>query len=112
VVFLGEEIPKREIPTFKVQKEQAEELRTVSAITKILAENPELTKEISDTFIQVRREAQAKLEEKVSGMIAEKLKDVPAEQIGKLVPYWYPWVIRYWYPWIIRYWQPWIVAPY
>jgi len=116
VWFLGEKeerekIPKRDFSSFKVQEGQAEELRTVSAITKMLADDPELTKEISDIFVQVRKEAQAQLEERVSKRMAEKLRDISAEQVGKVVPYWYPWVIRYWYPWV-HYWYPWIIAPF
>ena len=119
MIFLEQvKIPRRDLPEFKITKELVEEVRSIAAITSLLAEEPELTKQIADAFIQASRVtpqdvmvAQIELREKVSTMVAEKLKDIPAERITKLFPYWCPHIIRYWFPEVIiphiHLWKPW-----
>lgn len=113
-----EMIPRRGLPEFKISKEQAEEVRAVSAITKMLADDPELSKKIAGAFVEASRAepkdrlvTQIELKEKVTRMVAEKLKDVPAAQVARLYPYWYVYIIQYWIPryWIpdVTIWQPW-----
>ena len=108
-----EKIPKAKIPESEIGKEDIEELKTVSTITKMLADHPELTKEMAEIFKQVAMEKEKELTERISKLLAEKVKEIPADRIGATMPYWYPWVVRYWgpwypwRPWIIQYWYPW-----
>jgi hypothetical protein len=108
-----EKMPKGKIPDAEVGKEQAEELKAVSAITKMLAEKPEIAKEMAEIFEQVAKEKEKELTERISKLLAEKVKDIPADRISGSMQYWYPWVVRYWgpwypwRPWIVQYWYPW-----
>jgi hypothetical protein len=76
----------------------------------MLAENPGLAKEMAEIFEQVAKEKEKELTERISKLLAEKVKDVSVDRIGAAMQYWYPWVIRYWgpwYPWVVQYWYPW-----
>ena len=102
-----EKMPKGKIPEAEIGKEQAEELKAVSAVTKMLAENPDLAKEMAKIFEQVAKEKEKELTEKISKLLADKVKEIPADRISAAMPFWYPWVVRYhgpWYPW-----RPWII---
>jgi hypothetical protein len=92
---MTEKIPKRKIPKFKIGEEQTDELRTISAITKILAEKPELTNEIAEIFIEVEMKKQRELTEKVSKVLAENLKELPIQRISASFEKWSPLVSRY-----------------
>jgi len=106
-------MPKGKIPETEIAKEQAEQLKAVSAVTKMLAEDPSLAKEMAEIFEQITKEKEKELTERISRLLAAKVKDIPADRIGASMPYWYPWVVRYWgpwypwRPWIIQYWYPW-----
>ncbi|MCP8306568.1 MAG: hypothetical protein H3Z49_05665 [archaeon] len=104
-----ERIPERKLPEFKISKEQAERLRTVSAITKILADDPELTKNIANEFVKAASSrdpipANIVMREKISRMIVEKVKDLSVERVTELYPYWCRYFVRYWIP-HIHYWD-------
>ncbi len=108
-----EKIPRGKIPETEIAKEQAEQLKTVSAVTKMLAEDPSLAKEMAEIFEQIAKEKEKELTERVSRLLATKVKEIPADRISASMQYWYPWVVRYWgpwypwRPWIIQYWYPW-----
>jgi len=100
-----EKIPRRNFPKFKITKEKAEEIRAISAITKIFADDSELTQKIADVFVQASRAdpkdrmaTQIELRETVSEMVAERLKAVPAERVAELFPFWQWHIIDIWYP--------------
>jgi hypothetical protein len=106
---MGEKIPERKLPEFKISKEQAERLRTVSAITKILADDPELTKNIANEFVKAFSSgdpipAHIIMRDKISRMIADKVKDLGVDRVVELYPYWYRFIVRYWMP-HIHYWD-------
>ncbi len=89
VTEMGEKIPKKSMPEFEIASEQVNELKAVSAVTKVLADNPQVIKEISEIFKQVEMEKERELVEKVTKLLAEKVTEVPAEQIKAAFNYWY-----------------------
>ena len=111
-----EKMPKGKIPEADVGKEQAEELKTVSAVTRMLSDNPNLVKEMADIFEQIAKEKERELTERISKLIASKVQDISPERVGASMQYWYPWVVRYWgpwypwRPWIVQYWYPWYAS--
>ena len=88
---MAEKLPEKSMPEFKIGKEQIDELKTVSAVTKVLAENPELAKEIAEIFEQVAMEKERELVERITSLLAEKVKDIPADKIKAAFFYWYIW---------------------
>ena len=88
--------PKRKMPEFEISKEQTDELRTISAVTKVLADNPELIKEIVDIFKQVEMEKEQELVDRVSKLLAEKVAVKP-ELISAVFENLYPIVVPQWY---------------
>jgi len=84
-------LPEKKMPEFKIGMEQTDELRTVSAVTKILAENPALAQEIADIFKQVAMEKERELIERVTNLLAEKVTEVPADKIKAAFYIWYIW---------------------
>ena len=110
---MTEKIPARKLPKIKISKERIEDLKTISAMTKMLAEDSELTKKIADAFLMSTQVdpkdkvvALIELKEAVTKLVSDKLKTIPADKIATLFPYWYPIIIQYWIP---RYWIPYIV---
>lgn len=85
---MDEEIPKRKIPEFDIGK-QMESLKTVSAVTDVLSKDKELAKQIADIFKQVAEEKERELVERVTSLLAEKVKGVSAEQMKSVFPFWY-----------------------
>jgi hypothetical protein len=107
--YLAEKIPERKLPEFKITKEQQERLRAISAITKVLADDPELTKNIASEFVNASSAsdpipANIVMRENISKMIARRLKELPAERIIDLYPWWSRIFVRYWIP-HIYYWD-------
>jgi hypothetical protein len=88
--------PKRKMPEFEISKEQTEELRTISAVTKALADNPELIKEIVAIFKQVEMEKQQELTDRVSKLLAENVSVKP-ELISAVIENLYPIVVPQWW---------------
>jgi len=100
------EIPEKRMPEFKIGTEQIENLKTVSAVTKVLAENPALTEEIAEIFKQIAIEKEKELVERVTAVLADKV-EVPVDKIKAAFWYWYIWYfppeprkILYNYPYI------------
>jgi hypothetical protein len=85
---MPEEIPKRKIPEFDIGK-QMENLKTVSAVTDVLSKDEELAKQIADVFKQVAEEKEKELVERVTNLLAEKVKGVSTEQMKAVFPFWY-----------------------
>jgi hypothetical protein len=92
---MTEKIPKRKISKFKIGKEQTDELKTISAITKVLAEQPQLANELAEIFVEVEMEKQRKLTEKVSKLLADNLKEFPIQKISASFDQWCPLFARY-----------------
>jgi hypothetical protein len=96
-----ERIPERKLPEFKITNEHIQQLKTTSAILNMLADNTDLTKRIAQAFVKAssvkaedRLLASMDLKDQVTKMVAEKLKDVPADQIEKYYPIWSNIIIR------------------
>ncbi len=103
-----ERITERKLPEFKITKEHIQELKTTSAILNMLADNPDLTKRIAQAFVRAssvkaedRAIASLELKEQVTKMVAEKLKDIPVDQIEKYYPIWSNIIIRVHVPRVI-----------
>ncbi len=69
-----------------------------------------MTKKIAEAFLMSTQVdpkdkvvAQVELKERVTKLVADKLREIPADKIATLFPYWYPIIIQYWIP---RYWIP------
>lgn len=109
---MAAEIPERELPKFKVTEEQVEELKAISAITSMLAEDPKFIKDIAKTIKEVSKTYEKELKEKVSGMIAEKV-DIEVGKVAKIFPHWFPHIVRYIHLWIphIHIWYPVLPGP-
>jgi hypothetical protein len=90
---MEKKLPRKKLPEFKIGKEQIDELKTVSAVTKILAENPKLATEIAEIFNQVAEEKERELVEKVTKLLSEKVKEVPPEKIRAAFGHWCPWYL-------------------
>src|SRR5271157_3164627 len=94
--------PKRKMPEFDMKDEKVEEIKTVAAVTKMLAENPQIALEIADIFKDAEMEKQRKIVEGVTKLLAEKVAAVSPEQIEATFAYWYlvsspsQWVHRNW----------------
>lgn len=102
---MTEKIPARKLPDIKISKEKMENLKTVSAMINMLAEDAELTKKIAEAFLMSTQAdpkdkvvAQVELKEKVTKLVADKLSKIPADKIANLYPYWYPHIIQYHIP--------------
>ncbi|MHA2208429.1 MAG: hypothetical protein ACXABV_04610 [Candidatus Thorarchaeota archaeon] len=116
---MAEKIPKRTLPEIRISNEQTEDLKAIASIAKLFADDPKLAKSVAGAFVETSRAApheamvaQMELREKVGGIVAEKLKDIPVDQILKLFPHWGPIIIRYSIPppmwWIPPiWWQVW-----
>jgi hypothetical protein len=89
-IRLGEGIPKKKMSEVEITKEQVDALKMISAVTKALAENPQLTKEIAEIFNQVAEEKERELAERITNLLTEKVKDIPAEQIRASYELWAP----------------------
>jgi hypothetical protein len=86
---MEEKIPKKNLPEFRIGKEQVEELKTVSAVTKVLADNPELAEEIAGIFRKIAKEKDRELAEKITCILAAKLPDVPEKKLKAAFHHWY-----------------------
>jgi len=85
--------PKRKMPEFEISKELTDELRTISAVTKVLADDPELIKDIAGIFKQVEMEKEKEIAEQVSKLLADKV-DMKEEQISEVFEKLYPLIVR------------------
>ena len=86
---MEEKIPRKKMGELRIQKEQINELKAISAVTKILADNPKLAKDIVEVFNQVAAEKEHELVERVTGILAEETDEVTAKQIKAAFSYWY-----------------------
>ena len=86
---MAESLPKKEMDEFEIDSEKANELKTVAAVTKVLSENPQLSKEIANIFIEVEMKKERELVERVTKALAEKVTDVKPEEIKAAFNYWY-----------------------
>jgi phenylpyruvate tautomerase PptA (4-oxalocrotonate tautomerase family) len=77
------------MPEFEIGKEQIENLKAVAAVTKALSEDKELAKKIANVFKQVAEEKEKELVERVTNLLAEKVKDVSTEQMKASFNFWY-----------------------
>jgi hypothetical protein len=90
---MDEKLPKRKMPEFEIGKEQMENLKTVAAVTKMLTEDKMLAREIADVFKQVAIEKDRELIDRVTNVLAQRVKEVSAEQIRTAFNYWYIWYL-------------------
>jgi hypothetical protein len=114
---MGEELPKKEMPAFKIGKEQIDVLNTVSAVTNALANTPGLAEDIAEIFKEVAMEKDRELVKRVTELLATKV-DVSPEKIKAAFDYWYIWYLPpepsgrwittgwYHYPRPFWYWHP------
>jgi hypothetical protein len=108
-------IPVRKLPEIKISNAQVERMKTTAAVLEMLANNPDLIKRIGElymTALSAKREdriaASTELKEKVTGIVAQAMKKVPADQIEKYYPQWSNIIVKsfahYWIPHNINYW--------
>jgi hypothetical protein len=108
-------IPARKLPDIKISKEQIERMKTTSAILEMLSDNPELMKRIAELYLNtlmVKREeriaATIELKQRVTAMVADAMKKVPADLIDKYYPHWSNIIVKsfinLWIPHNIQYW--------
>ncbi len=88
-------IPERKLPEFKITKEETQKMKTMSAILDMLSKDPDLMKRIVQEYMKAStapREqsliAGMEVKETVSTMIADKLKEIPRDQIDAYFPDW------------------------
>jgi hypothetical protein len=86
---MGEKLPRKKMPEFKIADKKIRELKTVSAVTKVLSENPELAEEIAEIFKKVAKEKDRELAEKVTSFLIEKVPEVSAADIKAAFGLWY-----------------------
>jgi acetolactate synthase small subunit len=84
-----ENLPKKGTREFEIDDEKLNELKTVAAVTKIMSEDRQLTKEIAEIFIDVEKKKERELVERVTKALAEKVTDVKPEEIKAAFSYWY-----------------------
>lgn len=88
-------MPERKLPDFKVTSEQVRQLKTMSAIMNMMADNKELMQRVAKLYVKAansapeeRLNAAIDLKEKVTALVTESLKNVPAEDIDRYYPQW------------------------
>ena len=86
---MGEKLPKKKIPEFKIAKEKIRELKTVSAVTKVLSENPALAEEIAGIFKEVAIEKDRELIERVTSLLVARVPEVSTADIKAAFDLWY-----------------------
>jgi len=77
------------MPKFEITDEKKNNLRTISAVSKMLADDPTLAKEIADVFDEVMRQKEKELIEKVSKLLSERVPDVEMKNAEQIFPIWY-----------------------
>jgi hypothetical protein len=104
---LASKIPQRKLPTVEIS---SEELKTVSAITGMLAEKPEVLKKIAKRMEELSSEYEQKVKTEVINTLAENVK-IDAAKIGEIQQYWWWYIPHIWWH---QYWytSPWIEGPY
>jgi len=89
---MGEEIPKKKLPEIEITKETINDLKVLSAITNTLAENPPLINEIANIFKQFPKEGRSELVNKITIVLAKKIKNIPADELQASSDIWIPWL--------------------
>jgi len=109
-------IPTRKLPKIKISKASVGKMKTTAAIVDMLADNPDLIQKIAEeyaTAVSASREDQLAagmaFKENVTGMVADAMKKIPADQIEKYYPAWSQIILKmyiphYWMPHNINYW--------
>jgi hypothetical protein len=90
-----EKMAARKLPDFKVTSEQVRQLKTMSAIMNMMADNKELMQKVAKLYVKAansdpdeRLNAAIDLKEKVTALVTESLKNIPAEDIDRYYPQW------------------------
>lgn len=86
---MDENLRKAKMPEFEIGKEQMENIKTVAAVSKTLAEDPELTMQIAKIFRDVAMAKERELMEQVTAALAEKVQGISPEQLKAAFNYWY-----------------------
>jgi hypothetical protein len=97
------------MPEIEIDEEKIAELKAISEITRVLAEKPEILKDISDEMKKISKEYESRMKNTVSKMIAENV-DIAVADIEKIYPQWAWHVHQYWYwywDWVIPPWTVW-----
>lgn len=88
-------IPERKLPELKITKEATQKMKVMSVILDMLSKNPDLTKRIVAEYLKAsiapREEsltAAVDLKENVTSLIADKIKEIPRDQIDAYFPDW------------------------
>jgi aspartyl-tRNA synthetase len=109
-------ISGRKLPEIKISKAQIEKMKMTAAVLEMLADKPDLIKRIAEEYVaalSATREdrviAGIELKQKVTAIVAETMRKIPADQIEKYYPVWsniiYKFYIpHYWIPQNIQYW--------
>ena len=90
-----EKMAARKLPDFKITSEQVCQLKTMSAIVNMMADNQDLLQKVAKLYIKAansdpedRLNAALDLKEKVTALVTERLKDIPAGDIDRYYPQW------------------------
>ena len=77
------------MPRFEITEDQKNNLKTISAVSKMLAEDPTLAKEIASVFDEVTQSKDKELADRVSKILSEKVAGVKEEDAKALFRFWF-----------------------
>jgi hypothetical protein len=80
---------RRKMPKFEMTDEKRNNLRTISAVSKMLADDPTLAKEIADVFDEVTKAKEKELIDRVSELLSKRVPGIETENAKDIFPIWY-----------------------
>lgn len=86
---MGVKPERRKMKRFEITDDKRENLRTISAVSKMLADDPTLAKEIADVFDEVAKAKEEELIDRVSKLLSERVAGVKMESAKAIFPVWY-----------------------
>jgi len=86
---MDSKLEKRKMPKFELNADQKDNLETFSAVSKMLAEDPTIGKEIADIFNEVTKAKEKELIDRVSQLISEKVRNVKLDSVKAVFPFWF-----------------------
>ena len=88
-------VPRRRISEFRIPDKAKDELQIVSKITGLLAEKPELLREIGEKMQEISSEYELRMKREVTNFIASTA-DITPERMRDLYPQIIPHILQYW----------------